>query len=112
MVRRVLFGWHAVECALKASIAKLTQQHDFPNKDLALKSYTHKLEELIKAANLAPLLRSDMQVNIALGTNWSLTKDWDETSRYQRWSEFQARELFEAITNSQSGVLPWIAVHW
>ena len=38
---------YAVECALKACIAKKTKRFDFPDKELANKSYTHKLEALV-----------------------------------------------------------------
>ena len=33
---------YAVECALKACIAKLTDRHDFPDKNFAAKCFTHK----------------------------------------------------------------------
>ena len=39
---------YAVECALKACVAKLTNQYDFPDKQLANKCYTHDLDELAK----------------------------------------------------------------
>jgi HEPN domain-containing protein len=34
---------YAVECALKACIAKRTQEHDFPDKKLVNDSHTHDL---------------------------------------------------------------------
>lgn len=43
---------YAVECALKACIAKATQRYDFPDKDSANASYTHNLEKLITVAKL------------------------------------------------------------
>ena len=38
---------YAVECALKACIAKLTDRHDFPDKNFAAKCFTHKAKELV-----------------------------------------------------------------
>jgi HEPN domain-containing protein len=46
-------GGFAIECALKACIAKKTRRHDFPtDAKYAGKVYTHNLEELLKLAQL------------------------------------------------------------
>jgi HEPN domain-containing protein len=103
---------YAVECGLKACIAKLTNQYDYPNKDLAQKCYTHKIEVLIEVAGLELQRKADATANRTLGANWLIVKDWDERARYQQWTESQARKLYEAITDPANGVLPWIKVHW
>ena len=38
---------YAVECALKACIAKLTSAEDFPDKEFAAKCFTHNLDKLV-----------------------------------------------------------------
>lgn len=38
---------YAVECALKACIAKQVKKFDFPDKRLALDSHSHNLEQLL-----------------------------------------------------------------
>ena len=43
---------YAVECALKARIAKATRKHDFPDTKKADASHRHNLRELLKVANL------------------------------------------------------------
>jgi HEPN domain-containing protein len=43
---------YAVECALKACIAKSTLRYDFPDKTTVDKSYTHSLTQLVGVANL------------------------------------------------------------
>jgi hypothetical protein len=43
---------YAVECALKACIAKRTQEHDFPDKKLVNDSHTHNLKTLLQLAEL------------------------------------------------------------
>src|ERR1700681_3770039 len=44
---------YAVECGLKACIAKLTNQDDFPrDRRLLEECYTHSLEKLLKPAGL------------------------------------------------------------
>jgi HEPN domain-containing protein len=49
---------YAVECALKACIAKSTQRHDFPDKVRANRSHTHNVRELINVAGLKDDLES------------------------------------------------------
>lgn len=103
---------YAVECGLKACIAKRTNQHDFPDRDLVLRSYTHKIEVLVEVAGLATRRKDDVSSNPSLGNNWQLVKDWDEKARYQLWSELQARKLYQAVTDPTDGVLPWITGNW
>ncbi|MCE9527705.1 MAG: hypothetical protein K8R36_16815 [Planctomycetales bacterium] len=103
---------YAVECGLKACIAKLTNQHDFPDKELAQRCFTHKIEVLVEAAGLALQRKTDVALNPTMGANWLLVKDWDEKARYQPWTEPQARKLFVAVTDTTNGVLPWIKGNW
>ena len=71
---------YAVECALKACIAKQTNLHDFPDKIVAQQSYTHNLLDLLDLAGLKLQLKLDTTpaANSALGINWQLVKDWNE----------------------------------
>jgi hypothetical protein len=43
---------YALECTLKACIAKQVKEFDFPDKKLANDSYTHKLADLVITAGL------------------------------------------------------------
>jgi HEPN domain-containing protein len=43
---------YAVECALKACIAKRTKRYDFPDKTRVNSSYSHNLKELARVADL------------------------------------------------------------
>ncbi len=103
---------YAVECALKACIAKLVYQHDFPDKQLALESYTHDIEELVRVAKLKVLRSADKAVNRIRDQHWDVVKDWNQNSRYVRHSMHDAQKLYAAITDPLNGVLPWIKVHW
>jgi HEPN domain-containing protein len=103
---------YAVECGLKACIAKLTNQDDYPDKGLALKCYTHNIETLIKVAGLELLRKMDATVNPVRGSNWLIVKDWDENARYQHWTEPQARKMVSAVGDTTNGVLSWIKAHW
>ena len=103
---------YAIECGLKACIARLTNQHDYPDKELAQRCYTHKVEILVKAAGLEAQRKADSIADPALGANWMIVKDWDEEARYRPWTEPQARRLYEAVAEATHGVLPWIKGHW
>ena len=105
---------YAVECALKACIAKQTGLHDFPDKTLVQKSFTHNLVELLESAKLSLKLKHDTTTaaNPRLGESWQVAKDWNEKARYEQWTEVQAKSLFEAVTDDVNGVLPWIKERW
>lgn len=103
---------YAVECGLKACIAKLTNQHDFPDKDVVQKSYIHKIETLLEVAGLVPQRNTDVATKPVRGNNWQVVKDWDEKARYQRRTELEARTLVSAVTDATDGVLTRTTGHW
>jgi hypothetical protein len=103
---------YAVECGLKACIAKLTNQHDYPSKDRVLKVYSHDIIALVDVAGLKTQRVLDMTASPALAGNWLTIKDWDEQARYQLWTEPDARKLLVAVSDTPNGVLPWIKGHW
>jgi len=57
---------YAVECALKAYVAKQVRRYDFPDKKLANEAFTHDLEKLVRVAGLIPILERDMRAARAL----------------------------------------------
>jgi HEPN domain-containing protein len=99
---------YAVECALKACIAKSTRRHDFPDKQFVNKCHTHNVEELVLHAGLKAMLQTDA----ALMLRWAIMKDWNEQSRYERKTRVEAKALYDAITDPAHGVLQWIKSHW
>lgn len=122
---------YAVECALKACIAKKTQQYDFPNKELVLKSYTHDLGKLLEAAGLTDALKKDRAKDQQLDLNWEVAQGWSEESRYRLFRRensqedavkqgvfygpvggFEASRLISAVDPEKGGVLQWIRQHW
>ena len=50
---------YAIECALKACVAKTTKRHDFPDKQRASDSYTHNAKRLVVVAGLESALECD-----------------------------------------------------
>lgn len=60
---------YAVECALKACIARTTKAADFPDKNFALKCFTHDLVALYSLADLAAAFNADAANNSIFRTN-------------------------------------------
>jgi HEPN domain-containing protein len=104
---------YAVECALKACIARKTRIHDFPPKPNLVRSmYTHDLVDLVRLAGLSKSLAARIQACAIFHEHWLAVVDWSEESRYQRRSADQAARLLEAITDQQHGVLRWLRSVW
>jgi hypothetical protein len=103
---------YAVECALKACIAKQVKRHDFPDKKLANDSYTHDLIALFKLSGLHPNFVAACHANPSLDVNWAIVKDWSEAKRYEdRITAADARDIISACIG-RNGVLPWIKKKW
>ena len=105
---------YAIECGLKACVLAFVERTGviFQDKKFLEKCWTHDIEALVKAADLEMTRGLDISANPDLGANWLVVKDWSEVARYQQWTEFQARKLYEAVTETANGVLPWVRVHW
>jgi HEPN domain-containing protein len=103
---------YAVECALKACIAKQTERHEFPDKKRVEESYNHDLWRLLKAARLEGALTSAQAQQPQLAANWQIVGKWSEQSRYQRRTQPDAEELLNAIRDRRYGELPWLKEHW
>ena len=100
---------YAVECTLKACIAKQVQAEDFPDKKLAQDSYTHNLPKLLTTAGLKQILINEENQDEDFRLDWSIVKNWSEEARYNHQiSAVKAQALFDAITHCDSGILPWI----
>lgn len=104
---------YAVECALKACIARQTRRFDFPSKEIAPKVFVHDLQKLVNLAGLSADLERDLKANAALQVNWAIVRDWSEESRYDlSITRAQARDLYSACTSRTHGVLPWLRQRW
>jgi HEPN domain-containing protein len=102
-----------VECALKACLARAVQQHDFPDKEFVNAAYTHDLTKLIKLdAALWVELQNEMRGDEKLRTNWSTVGQWNDANRYVLLEEPEARSLYAATTEPNSGMMEWIRRRW
>jgi len=103
---------YAVECGLKACIAREFGKYQMPNLGLVKDSHIHDLERLINIAKLKSELDLAIASDQSFALNWTLVKDWKETSRYAIWTEDDARDLFDAISQRGHGVFRWVKQQW
>ncbi|MGH9454787.1 MAG: HEPN domain-containing protein [Terriglobia bacterium] len=94
---------YAVECALKACIARLTREGDFPDKKFANTVFTHDLEKLTEAARLSEEIKRVAKEDDEFGRFWVLVNQWSEESRYETHSQQQAEELLAAVQTQRMG---------
>ena len=104
---------YAVECALKACIARQVRRHDFPNRRTVIDSYTHDLRLLLKVSGLEFELLGELIRNTALDRYWTTVSDWTVDSRYEYdKTEVTVREFHSAVTSRTNGILPWLRRRW
>ena len=108
---------YAIECAIKACIAKDMGQYPFPayikENDLRQKYYTHDLLALVESAGLKDILRSDRVANQTFNLYWKIVTDWSEEARYiTNITRQQAENIIQAIEDPVEGVLLWLKKHW
>jgi HEPN domain-containing protein len=101
----------AVECAMKACIAKNTERHDFPPNPSIIKDiYTHDLVKLVRVARLQADLDAETQRSTSFRNKWDVVKDWNINSRYSL-TGLNARDLYRAVAG-RNGVMQWLRQRW
>ena len=66
---------YAVECGLKACLAKLTDRHEFPPKPKSIHDYySHEIEKLVKTAGLTTQRDADAAADPDLQANWGSSR--------------------------------------
>jgi len=104
---------YAVECALKACIAKQTRRSEFPDRERVNKSWTHDLNVLVKLAELEASRNRRRDNDRVFRLNWHTVEDWSEQGRYEHGvTRQQAADLYNAVTNRNHGVLTWLTNFW
>lgn len=103
---------YAVECGLKAVIARTFAAYQLPPKQLIVDSYTHDVSVLVRVAGLNDSLVQEMSIDADFASKWNVVKDWSEASRYEEWSATQATAMVHSVGDPTSGVLRWIRPFW
>jgi HEPN domain-containing protein len=102
-------GGLAVECALKACLARMTQRYEFPDLNRTRGLYTHSLEDLLKQAGLQEAMR---KADLAIQEAWARARSWKVEVRYELGvSETDAAEFVRSV-GGRKGVLPWVRQYW
>jgi hypothetical protein len=104
---------YAVECALKACVARQFRQNEIPDKTVVNSFYTHRLDQLLSISGAKAELESKAASDSTFQVNWNTVRDWNESARYDHsTTEAKARDLMIAVTHPTSGVLPWLKTQW
>jgi hypothetical protein len=103
-------GGIALECALKARIAKSTQAEEFPDRNRALEAWVHEPAKLLSAAGLDQFMDAAPK---EVRTNWATVKDWKVDSRYTHTMNPATVEAFlNALDDATDGVITWLRNHF
>ena len=104
---------YAIECALKACVAKQTREFDFPDKRLVERSYSHNLIQLLEVAGVKAAFEEAGVEDQGLRESWGVVQNWSEASRYALdVTEKSAQDMLAAVGDEVSGVLPWLKKYW
>lgn len=77
------------------------------------RSYTHNLTQLLEVSGVKVEFEEATRGNEALRVNWSVIKDWSETSRYALdVTEQSAQDMLVAVSDEATGMLPWLKKQW
>jgi HEPN domain-containing protein len=103
---------YAVECGLKACIARLTRAEDFYDKNLAGKIFQHKLRNLADLARLSAVIEQAGKSDQVLEANWAQVSLWSEESRYETHTQTEAEQMIQAVQDPVHGVMRCIRQYW
>ena len=106
---------YAVEAGLKSCIVVYVAANPeviFGEKRYSEKCWSHNIEDLVKLADLVIAKDAETAANAIFAQNWVAVSEWSEQSRYEQKSQIKAETLFNAITDSANGVMPWIRARW
>jgi HEPN domain-containing protein len=103
---------YAAELGLKSVLAGLFSADAIPDRKLVNDIYTHNIVDLVRYAGLELSLNEKRKSDLRFAANWEVVRFWKEDSRYQEWTEAQARSMIEGLGDPTSGVLAWIRANW
>lgn len=103
---------YVAEMGLKAVVAGQFVANAIPDRKLVNSIYTHDIFGLVQHAGLNRSLELEAQRDSRFALFWESVKRWREDSRYQEWSQDDAKALVEAIADERSGLFRWIRTHW
>jgi hypothetical protein len=102
---------YAIECALKARIARQFRADEIPDKALVNGVYEHDLHKLLSLANLKEDHANSVGDDPILRRYWTVVAKWKPDSRYKVWSLDEATIMVEAV-GSEQGMMSWLRNRW
>lgn len=106
---------YAIECVLKACIARKTKRHDFPERDNR-NLYTHDLQALAREAGIDAAFAVERSKDRTLEAYWAVVKEWTPEERYvlrsPRAAREKAKEMVAAIGDDRHGVMQCLCKYW
>lgn len=103
---------YALECALKACIARQFRRYEFPDRKVVNDSYTHDLGKLLGVAHLEEARLERAGEDEVFRKNWDVVSLWSEASRYGTTDRAHCATFLSAIMEESHGVLPWVEGLW
>lgn len=103
---------YSIETALKARIAGQFREHAIPERKLIEQIYKHDLNELVGTANLREELERRARDEPGFAANWAIVKEWKVETRYAIMKQVDTERMLAAIDEPETGILPWIRLHW
>ena len=108
---------YAVECGLNACLMKRVGREEggmlfeTPNFQRTF-CFTHDLNKLLQGTGLELEHRRRATAGSRFAANWRWILKWSEATRYRETSRLAAKMMYDAVADSNEGVLPWIRQHW
>ena len=66
---------YAVECGIKACVARQFRQDEVPDKTVVNDFYTHRLDKLLGISGVKAALESKTSTDAAFQVNWNTVRD-------------------------------------
>jgi len=107
---------YAIECALKACIAKRTRLYEFPPRDTRV-FYSHEIEKLLNLAGIEKSFQQERANDAILSQQWDFVKNWKPSDRRYdlvgtKKAANAAKALLSAMEDRQHGVLQCLSNYW
>jgi HEPN domain-containing protein len=105
---------YAIECALKAAIAKQFRAEEIPDKALVNEIYKHDFSKLLGLAGLESELNAARRADPELDRRWSIVKNWTEQARYIIWTDKDAGSIIDGVAGDgrAEGLFQWLTARW
>ena len=103
---------YAVELGLKACVARQIVAQTIPDKDCINRVFTHSFKSLVGMAGLQEEFKTRELADSVFAANWAVVSEWSPDFRFTSVDATSAQVMLAAVSDSQSGVMAWIRLHW